>query len=291
MEENKKQEWLLPQDIVKYETSEPKEMLNKYLAKPVVKKWTEDFIDEDTKEIVSTERSEILFPAGRLIDQDLLVKINFALQCGDIKSVWVSERIMQSQRQPLHSAHIVKVTDKDGTHDIYVAGCDTTDDAAQIVSDYLSVYGAPMVSSVDFSISETKITDKRLLEMDDLKPGTQECIDIEKNVVLQSKAVNLEDEVPLPEIMEMEESWYIKVTRWTANTFEKKWNKDNYTFIVMADFFEAAFDFFTDYSREKYAFTNTVWEIKSISKGTVEFVIPMDYIKSWKEKHYAEEGK
>lgn len=291
MEENKKQEWLLPQDIVKYETSEPKEMLNKYLAKPVVKKWTEDFIDEDTKEIVSIERSEILFPAGRLIDQDLLVKINFALQCGDIKSVWVSERIMQSQRQPLHSAHIVKVTDKNGTHDIYVAGCDTTDDAAQIVSDYLSVYGAPMVSSVDFSISETKITDKRLLERDELKPETQERIDIEKNVVLQSKAVNLQEEVPLPEIMEMEESWYIKVTRWTANTFEEKWNKDNYTFIVMADFFEAAFDFFTDYSREKYAITNTVWEIKSISKGTVEFVIPKDYIKSWKEKHNGEEGK
>lgn len=291
MEENKKQEWLLPQDIVKYETSEPKEMLNKYLAKPVVKKWTEDFIDEDTKEPVSVERCEILFPAGRLIDQDLLVKINFALQCGDIKSVWVSERIMQSQRQPLHSAHIVKVADQNGAHDIYVAGCDTTDDAAQIVSDYLSVYGAPMVSSVDFSISETKITDKRLLERDDLKPGTQECIDMEKEVVLKSKAVNLEDEVPLPEIMEKEESWYIKVTRWTANTFEKKWNKDNYTFIVMADFFEAAFDFFTDYSREKYDITNTVWEIKSISKGTVEFVIPKDYIENWKEKHNGEEEK
>ena len=291
MEENKKQEWLLPQDIVKYETSEPKEMLNKYLAKPVVKKWTEDFIDEDTKEIVSVERSEILFRAGRFIDQDLLAKINFALQCGDIKSVWVSERLMQSQRQPYHSAHIVKVADKNGTHDIYVAGCDTTDDAAQIVSDYLSVYGAPSVSNDDFSISETKITDKRLLDKDDLKPGTQECIDMEKQVVLKSKAVNLEDEVPLPDIMEKEESWYIKVTRWTANTFEKKWNKDNYTFIVMADFFEAAFDFFTDYSRERYAITNTVWKIKSISKGTVEFVIPKDYINSWKEKHYAEEGK
>lgn len=72
---------------------------------------------------------------------------------------------------------------------------------------------------------------------------------------------------------------------------EKKWNKANYTFIVMDDFFEAAFDFFTGYIREKYAITNTVWEIKSISKGTVEFVIPKDYIKNWKEKHNGEEGK
>lgn len=291
MEENKKQEWLLPQDIVKYETSEPKEMLNKYLAKRVVKTWTEDFIDEDTGEPVSIERSEILFSPGRLIDQDLLAKINFALQCGDIKSVWVSERIMQSQRQPLHSAHIVKVADNNGAHDIYVAGCDTTDDAAQIVSDYLSVYGAPSVSNDDFSISETKITDKLLLEKEDLKSIKQELIEIKKEDVLQSKSENLQDDVPLPEIMTKEESWYIKVTRWEADTFEKKWNKDNYTFIVMADFFEAAFDFFTDYSREKYAITNTVWEIKSISKGTVEFVIPKDYIKSWKEKHDGEEEK
>lgn len=289
MEENKKQEWLLPQDIVKYETSEPKEMLNKYLAKPVVKKWTEDFIDEDTKEIVSVERSEILFPAGRLIDQDLLVKINFALQCGDIKSVWVSERIMQSQRQPLHSAHIVKVTDKNGTHDIYVAGCDTTDDAAQIVSDYLSVYGAPMVSNDDFSISETKITDKRLVGIEDTKMPVERLEEM-KAANIEVKGYKIDEEIPLPQSLETELSWYVKAVMWEANTFEKKWDKQAYTFIVMADFFELALDIFDNYTKS-VDIENTVWEIKSISKGTVEFVIPKDYIKSWKEKHNGEEGK
>ena len=289
MEENKKQEWLLPQDIVKYETSEPKEMLNKYLAKPVVKKWTEDFIDEDTKEIVPIERSEILFPAGRLIDQDLLVKINFALQCGDIKSVWVSERIMQSQRQPLHSAHIVKVTDKNGTHDIYVAGCDTTDDAAQIVSDYLSVYGAPMVSSVDFSISETKITDKRLVGIEDTKMPVERLEEM-KAANIEVKGYKIDEEIPLPQSLETEQSWYVKAVMWEVNTFEKKWDKQAYTFIVMADFFELALDIFDNYTKS-VDIKNTVWEIKSISKGTVEFVIPKDYIKNWKEKHNGEEEK
>lgn len=289
MEENKKQEWLLPQDIVKYETSEPKEMLNKYLAKPVKKTWTEDFIDEDTGENVSLERSEILFPAGRLIDQDLLVKINFALQCGDIKSVWVSERIMQSQRQPFHSAHIVKVADKNGTHDIYVAGCDTTDDAAQIVSDYLSVYGAPMVSSVDFSISETKITDKRLIGVEELKTSVERLEEM-KGANIEVKGYRLDEEIPLPQSLETEQSWYVKAVKWTANTFEKKWEKHGYTFIVMADFFELAQVMFFKYTSQ-IDIENTVWEIKSISKGTVEFVIPKDYIKSWKEKHNGEEGK
>ena len=289
MEENKKQEWLLPQDIVKYETSEPKEMLNKYLAKAVVKKWMEDFIDEDTKEIVSIERSEILFPTGRLIDQDLLVKINFALQCGDIKSVWVSERIMQSQRQPLHSAHIVKVTDKNGTHDIYVAGCDTTDDAAQIVSDYLSVYGAPMVSSADFSISETKITDKRLVGIEDTKMPVERLEEM-KAANIEVKGYKIDEEIPLPQSLETEQSWYVKAVMWEANTFEKKWDKQAYTFIVMADFFELALDIFDNYTKS-VDIENTVWEIKSISKGTVEFVIPKDYIKNWKDKHNGEEEK
>lgn len=289
MEENKKQEWLLPHDIVKYETSEPKEMLNKYLAKPVKKTWTEDFIDEDTGENVSLERSEILFRAGRFIDQDLLAKINFALQCGDIKSVWVSERIMQSQRQPLHSAHIVKVADKNGTHDIYVAGCDTTDDTAQIVSDYLSVYGAPTVSNDDFSISETKITDKRLVGIEDTKTPVERLEEM-KGAKIEVKGYKIDEEIPLPQSLETEQSWYVKAVMWEANTFEKKWDKQAYTFIVMADFFELALDIFDNYTKS-VDIENTVWEIKSISKGTVEFVIPKDYIKNWKEKHNGEEEK
>ena len=289
MEENKKQEWLLPQDIVKYETSEPKEMLNKYLAKPVVKKWTEEFTDWDTEEIVSHELSEVLFRAGSFIDQDLLAKINFSLQCGDIKSVWVSDRLMQSQRQPLHSAHIVKVADQNGTHDIYVAGCDTTDDAAQIVSDYLSVYGAPTVSNDDFSISETKITDKRLVGIEDTKTPVERLEEM-KGAKIEVKGYKIDEEIPLPQSLETEQSWYVKAVMWEANTFEKKWDKQAYTFIVMADFFELALDIFDNYTKS-VDIENTVWEIKSISKGTVEFVIPKDYIKNWKEKHNGEEGK
>ena len=33
---------------IRYFTSDPKKMLNKYLAQRVLKTWTEDFIDEDT---------------------------------------------------------------------------------------------------------------------------------------------------------------------------------------------------------------------------------------------------
>ena len=48
----------------RYVTSDPKKMLNMYLAKRVLKTWEESFIDEDTGETVTIERNEILFDRG-----------------------------------------------------------------------------------------------------------------------------------------------------------------------------------------------------------------------------------
>lgn len=64
----------------RYITSDPQKMLNMYLAKRVLKTWTEDFIDEDTQEVVSIERNEVLFERGTLIDQDILAKIRFSMK-------------------------------------------------------------------------------------------------------------------------------------------------------------------------------------------------------------------
>lgn len=76
----------------RYVTSDPKKMLNMYLAKNVLKTWTEDFIDESTGETVNIERNEILFERGRLIDQDTLAKIRFSMSADGIKEVEVSNQ-------------------------------------------------------------------------------------------------------------------------------------------------------------------------------------------------------
>lgn len=73
-------------------TSDPKKMLNMYLAKRVLKTWEESFIDEDTGETVNIERHEILFERGMLIDQDLLAKIRFSMEADGIKEVEVSSQ-------------------------------------------------------------------------------------------------------------------------------------------------------------------------------------------------------
>ena len=75
---------------IRYVTSDPKKMLNMYLAKRVLKTWEESFIDEDTGETVTIERNEILFDRGTLIDQDTLAKICFSMEADGIKEVEVS---------------------------------------------------------------------------------------------------------------------------------------------------------------------------------------------------------
>ena len=77
---------------IRYVTSDPKKMLNMYLAKRVLKTWEESFIDEDTGETVNIERNEVLFDRGSLIDQDLLAKIRFSMEADGIKEVEVSSQ-------------------------------------------------------------------------------------------------------------------------------------------------------------------------------------------------------
>lgn len=76
----------------RYVTSDPKKMLNMYLAKGVYKTWNEDFIDESTQETITIERKELLFTRGTLIDQDTLAQIRFSMEADDIKEVEVSNQ-------------------------------------------------------------------------------------------------------------------------------------------------------------------------------------------------------
>ena len=82
-------QWKLPDQVETFRTSDPKEMLHKYLPKRVLRTWTEDFIDEDTGETVSIDRNEVIVESGE-ITQDKLQQIMFAIQAGDIEDVEVS---------------------------------------------------------------------------------------------------------------------------------------------------------------------------------------------------------
>lgn len=83
----KRKVWKRPEDIKTFRTDDPKKMLHCWLSKRVTKEWTEKYIDEETKETVDIQRKEILFEKGKELTKDLIQKVMFAIQAGDIKDV------------------------------------------------------------------------------------------------------------------------------------------------------------------------------------------------------------
>lgn len=79
-------------DEVRFRTSDPGLMFGKYIAENVYKKYTEDFLDENSGEVVSIERQELLFEKGRKIDEDLLSRIMFSQQAYGISEIEVSNQ-------------------------------------------------------------------------------------------------------------------------------------------------------------------------------------------------------
>ena len=68
-------------------TSDLNDFFGFFFAERVCKKWTEDFVDPESDEVVTGERGEILFERGTEITPDVLSDINFYLSAGDIESI------------------------------------------------------------------------------------------------------------------------------------------------------------------------------------------------------------
>lgn len=63
-----------------------------YINKVACKEWVEDFIDEDTSEVVTIERKEVLYDRGTAITSDLIPKLLFYFQSGELKEIEVSNQ-------------------------------------------------------------------------------------------------------------------------------------------------------------------------------------------------------
>ena len=127
-------------DEIRYFTSDPKRMLDKYLVNDVVQTWYEDFTDEDTQEVVSIERKQLLFEKGLLIDRDLLAKISFHLQAGDIKEVEVSNQKRLGYENEITRLRpwLAQVKNGDKNYKLLLYGSSVTN-VIEILNDYLEL--------------------------------------------------------------------------------------------------------------------------------------------------------
>lgn len=125
---------------VRYTTSDPHRMTNRFIAKRVLRTWTEDFMDKDTCEVVSMERSEILFEKGTYITPDILTQINFWMEAGAIKEIEVSNQRRMSFEFPNSSLFpykcSIKIGDRKRTYLLYAT---SVQNALLILTDYVEL--------------------------------------------------------------------------------------------------------------------------------------------------------
>ena len=157
----------------RFKTSDPKKMLNMFTASRILKTWTEDFVDESTNKVVSIERNEVLFERATLIDQDILAKIRFSIDAGEITEVDVSnqKRGAYILENTYHRPFTAKVQVGDKKHNFLFLSSSVSASIEQL-KDYieLNYYGG-------FEILMIKEFDTNVILTDDLtelKPDNED---------------------------------------------------------------------------------------------------------------------
>lgn len=80
------------QKEVRFKTSDPLKMLNMFLPNRLLRTWKEDFVNEETNEVTTIERNEVILERGTILDQEAISLIKFHMEAKDITEVEVSNQ-------------------------------------------------------------------------------------------------------------------------------------------------------------------------------------------------------
>lgn len=223
----------------RYVTSDPRKMLNMYLAKRVLKGWTEDFVDENTGQVVSIEQNEVLFERGDLIDQDRLAQIRFFMEAGDIKEVEVSNQKRIAHEQPSTRLHpyIAQAEIKDKKHK-FLFYASTLDSALLILKDYIELN-----YSFGFTIVMVKEFDTCIILTDTLKERKIDTLPLD----WEEKDLNVEGDNEEGEKPDEKKFYQIE----SRIIFGNSGSESTYTFVVHTFNVDRAMMIITDYLKKE----------------------------------------
>lgn len=127
-------------DEVKFRTSDVTKMQGMYLAEAVVKRWKEEFLDDVTGEVTEVERTSCLFERGTKVTPDIITKILFYQQCGDItEDLLVSDQYRAGRCVPANNSgapYLVKVELMNGKKRKFILHATSVAMAYEIIKDY-----------------------------------------------------------------------------------------------------------------------------------------------------------
>lgn len=273
---NQDTEYKFPADINVIETSDPKEMYGKYLYEAAVKTWTEDFVDVDTKEKVSVERTDVIMERGTYIDQDVLQQLMFSIQANEIEKVKVCNEFIMKRETVTKNAYEVTMTGSaGGSARVWVGACHTPEEAVEIVSDWCAFY-CPETIYGQFTISDATISSHETID---------DCLRVVTDGQALWKVANI-DRLKASNLMELS-YWSVKL-RYMYTEFDN-WKKIDYMLIVKAYSADNAASIVMDWARFALNYTDeTLIMVEAVKKSKVTDVIPTEYRKQWHKKHTEE---
>ncbi len=258
--------WKRPEDIQTFRTAEPSEMIGKFLPHRVLKTWKEDFTDEDTGEIVSIERNEVLFEAGQEITKDLASKIMFSIQAGEIKDVEVSDyNIIPAERWIGNSfVSYAVVISANSTKKMLVVRAQNIETAIKVAIDFANVYRGASGLVTPFKVNPVSGI---IIEDDD------DCIPESERVAL-----------------ELEKDYYqVSVRLITFSNEEQKFEQSDYNYIITADDVGQAKKRVDTYCSEVFkdeleSHPENKFVIRKAAPFETDGVVPKEYCLMYKQK-------
>ena len=258
--------WLKPDDFKTLRTNDPKTMLNKYLAKRVLKTWTEDFMDRDTGEVVSIERNEVLFERGKKLTKELIQEVMFAIQAGDIQDVEICDKsFIKSERWITSYMNAYVVVLHSGVKLLrVVVRAQNIETAIKVAIDFTNVYR-------DLSELVTPIK---------VNPLGCGIIDDDDDCIPEDERLPLEDK-----------KQYYKVSgRLTYYDGEKgEWAKEDSTVIITADEVGQAKARVFRYGMDFYKETLDIrpenrFEVRKAAPFEIDALVPKEYSEMYRQK-------
>lgn len=120
-------------------TSNPREMLNMYLAEPLRRGWKEDCVDEETGEVVTVDRYEMIAGRGTLLDKSRIAEIQFYMQEGSAKEVKVSNQRRAAFASTGFIAPWMVTARIDEKNRKFLLYADSIETACEIATDYIEL--------------------------------------------------------------------------------------------------------------------------------------------------------
>lgn len=123
----------------KFKVTEVSAMIGLFAAEDITRTWKEDLTDEETGEVTTFTRKEIVVKKGMYIDNEIASQISFYQQAGELEAVWCSNECREGKVEQHEIMYKYKVVLKDKKRKSALLWAQSVKQAYEVASDWFEL--------------------------------------------------------------------------------------------------------------------------------------------------------